>query len=148
MRTDVTCGLTSCVQKAPKYFSSFAWNFDHGFLFGKPKNRIGFPLIKYFNENPDEYFKGVELYKDINDSTGKVPIEYFTTAIKMLKEKGEQNVTTIRRITDPRLLSSRNVKPLLKSLIKFNLITIEKRGNNIMIVPTDKLIKTPLNKLI
>jgi hypothetical protein len=41
-----------------------------------------------------------------------------------------------------------NVKPLLKSLYNFGLITLERRGNNVMIIPTPKLIKTPLNKII
>lgn len=104
---------------------------------------------KYFIDNPKEYFSNVKLYKDIETmGTKKVPQEAFVTAIKLLKEKGEQNITTIRRIVDPRLLASHNVKPLLRSLYSFGLIKIEKRGRNVMIVPTPKLVKTPLNKLI
>jgi hypothetical protein len=104
---------------------------------------------KYFIDNPKEYFSNVKLYKDIDKmGTKKVPQEAFITAIKLLKEKGEQNITTIRRIVDPRLLSSHNVKPLLRSLYSFGLITIEKRGRNVMIIPTPKLIKTSLDKLI
>lgn len=104
---------------------------------------------KYFNDNPDEYFSTVGLYNDIQYlNRSKVPQKAFITAIKLLKDKGEQNITTIRRIVDPRLLASHNVKPLLKSLYNFDLITLEKRGRNVMIVPTPKLIKTPLNRLI
>jgi hypothetical protein len=104
---------------------------------------------KYFIDNPKEYFSNVKLYKDIDKmGTKKVPQEAFIKAIKLLKEKGEQNITTIRRIVDPRLLASHNVKPLLRSLYSFGLITIEKRGRNIMIIPTPKLIKTSLDKLI
>jgi hypothetical protein len=104
---------------------------------------------KYFNDNSDEYFSTVKLYKDIETmGTKKVPQGAFVTAIKLLKEKGEQNITTIRRIVDPRLLASHNVKPLLRSLYSFGLIKIEKRGRNVMIVPTPKLVKTPLEKLI
>ncbi len=104
---------------------------------------------KYFIDNPKEYFSNVKLYKDIDKmGTKKVPQGAFITAIKLLKEKGEQNITTIRRIVDPRLLASHNVKPLLRSLYSFGLITLEKRGRNVMIVPTPKLVKTPLDKLI
>jgi|688.fasta_scaffold18638_15 hypothetical protein len=104
---------------------------------------------KYFIDNPKEYFSNVKLYKDIDKmGTKKVPQGAFITAIKLLKEKGEQNITTIRRIVDPRLLASHNVKPLLRSLYSFGLITIEKRGRNVMIIPTPKLIKTSLDKLI
>jgi hypothetical protein len=104
---------------------------------------------KYFIDNPKEYFSNVKLYKDIDKmGTKKVPQEAFIKAIKLLKEKGEQNITTIRRIVDPRLLASHNVKPLLRSLYSFGLITIEKRGRNVMIIPTPKLIKTSLDKLI
>ena len=104
---------------------------------------------KYFIDSPKEYFSNVKLYKDIDKmGTKKVPQEAFIKAIKLLKEKGEQNITTIRRIVDPRLLASHNVKPLLRSLYSFGLITIEKRGRNIMIIPTPKLIKTSLDKLI
>jgi hypothetical protein len=104
---------------------------------------------KYFIDNPKEYFSNVKLYKDIDKmGTKKVPQGAFIKAIKLLKEKGEQNITTIRRIVDPRLLASHNVKPLLRSLYSFGLITIEKRGRNIMIIPTPKLIKTSLDKLI
>lgn len=105
-------------------------------------------VVKYFKENPKEYFKSVDLYKDIENFTGKVPQEAFIKAVKLLKEKGEQNITTIRRIVDPKLQASHNVKPLLKSLYNFGLITLERRGNNVMIIPTPKLIKTPLNKII
>ena len=104
---------------------------------------------KYFIDSPKEYFSNVKLYKDIDKmGTKKVPQGAFITAIKLLKEKGEQNITTIRRIVDPRLLASHNVKPLLRSLYSFGLITIEKRGRNVMIIPTPKLIKTSLDKLI
>jgi hypothetical protein len=104
---------------------------------------------KFFTDNPEEYFSTVKLYKDIKTmGTKKVPQGAFVTAIKLLKEKGEQNITTIRRIVDPRLLASHNVKPLLRSLYSFGLIKIEKRGRNVMIVPTPKLVKTPLEKLI
>lgn len=104
---------------------------------------------KYFIDNPNEYFSNVKLYKDIETmGTKKVPQKAFITAIKLLKDKGEQNITTIRRIVDPRLLASHNVKPLLRSLYSFGLITLEKRGRNVMIVPTPKLVKTPLDKLI
>jgi len=104
---------------------------------------------KYFIDNPNEYFSSVKLYQDIeNMGTKKVPQKAFITAIKLLKDKGEQNITTIRRIVDPRLLASHNVKPLLRSLYSFGLIKLEKRGRNVMIVPTPKLVKTPLDKLI
>ena len=108
------------------------------------------PEVKqFYNDYPNEYFSSVKLYQDIeNMGTKKVPQKAFITAIKLLKDKGEQNITTIRRIVDPRLLASHNVKPLLRSLYSFGLITLEKRGNNVMIVPTPKLIKTPLDKLI
>lgn len=106
-------------------------------------------VIKYFNENPEEYFNTTKLYRDVYSMKGrKVPQKAFITAIKLLKNKGEQNITTIRRIVDPKLLSSNNVKPLLRSLHSFDLIKLEKRGRNVFIVPTPKLIKTPLNKLI
>jgi hypothetical protein len=112
-------------------------------LFKKPE------VKQFFTDNPEEYFSSVNLYKDIENLEGrKVPQKAFITAIKLLKEKGEQNITTIRRIVDPGLSSSHNVKPLLRSLYSFGLITLEKRGRNVMIVPTPKLVKTPLNKLI
>ena len=112
-------------------------------LFKKPE------VKQFFTNNPEEYFSSVKLYQGIENLGGrKVPQKAFITAIKLLKEKGEQNITTIRRIVDPRLLASHNVKPLLRSLYSFGFITLEKRGNNVMIVPTPKLIKTPLNKLI
>jgi len=112
-------------------------------LFKKPE------VKKFFTDNPEEYFSSVKLYQGIENLGGrKVPQKAFITAIKLLKEKGEQNITTIRRIVDPRLLASHNVKPLLTALYSFGFITLEKRGNNVMIVPTPKLIKTPLNKLI
>jgi len=104
---------------------------------------------KYFIDNPKEYFSNVNLYKDIETmGTKKVPQEAFITAIKLLKEKGEQNITAIRRIVDPKLQSSHNVKPLLSSLYSFGLIKLEKRGRNVIVVPTPKLVKTPLDKLI
>lgn len=108
------------------------------------------PEVKqFYNDYPNEYFSSVKLYQDIeNMGTKKVPQKAFITAIKLLKDKGEQNITTIRRIVDPRLLASHNVKPLLRSLYSFGLITLEKRGRNVMIVPTPKLVKTPLDKLI
>lgn len=108
------------------------------------------PEVKnYFKENPDQYFKSINLYSDIEGMGGsKVPQKAFIKAINLLKEKGEQNITTIRRIVDPKLQSSNNVKPLLKSLYNLGLITLEKRGRNVMIVPTPKLNKTPINKLI
>jgi hypothetical protein len=106
-------------------------------------------VIKYFNENPQEYFNGVKLYNDINDTDNiKVPKKAFIKAIKLLRDNGTQTITNIRRIVDPNLLSSHNVKPLLKSLYRFGLIKIEKRGRNILIVPTPKLIKTPIDRLI
>lgn len=112
-------------------------------LFKKPE------VKQFFNDNPEEYFSSVKLYQDIDKmGTKKVPQGAFITAIKLLKDKGEQNITTIRRIVDPRLLASHNVKPLLRSLYSFGLITLEKRGNNVMIIPTPKLVKTPLDKLI
>ena len=112
-------------------------------LFKKPE------VKQFFTDNPNEYFSSVKLYQDIeNMGTKKVPQKAFITAIKLLKDKGEQNITTIRRIVDPRLLASHNVKPLLRSLYSFGLITLEKRGRNVMIVPTPKLVKTPLDKLI
>ena len=108
------------------------------------------PEVKqFYNDYPNEYFSSVKLYQDIeNMGTKKVPQKAFITAIKLLKDKGEQNITTIRRIVDPRLLASHNVKPLLRSLYSFGLIKLEKRGRNVMIVPTPKLVKTPLDKLI
>jgi hypothetical protein len=108
------------------------------------------PEVKqFFTDNPEEYFSSVKLYQDIDKmGTKKVPQGAFITAIKLLKDKGEQNITTIRRIVDPRLLASHNVKPLLRSLYSFGLITLEKRGRNVMIVPTPKLVKTPFDKLI
>ena len=108
------------------------------------------PEVKqFYNDYPNEYFSSVKLYQDIeNMGTKKVPQKAFITAIKLLKDKGEQNITTIRKIVDPRLLASHNVKPLLRSLYSFGLITLEKRGRNVMIVPTPKLVKTPLDKLI
>jgi hypothetical protein len=112
-------------------------------LFKKPE------VKQFFTDNPEEYFSSVNLYKDIENLEGrKVPQKAFITAIKLLKNKGEQNITTIRRIVDPGLSSSHSVKPLLRSLYSFGLITLEKRGRNVMIVPTPKLVKTPLNKLI
>jgi predicted transcriptional regulator len=112
-------------------------------LFKKPE------VKQFFTDNPNEYFSSVKLYQDIeNMGTKKVPQKAFITAIKLLKDKGEQNITTIRRIVDRRLLASHNVKPLLRSLYSFGLITLEKRGRNVMIVPTPKLVKTPLDKLI
>jgi predicted transcriptional regulator len=112
-------------------------------LFKKPE------VKQFFTDNPNEYFSSIKLYQDIeNMGTKKVPQKAFITAIKLLKDKGEQNITTIRRIVDRRLLASHNVKPLLRSLYSFGLITLEKRGRNVMIVPTPKLVKTPLDKLI
>ena len=112
-------------------------------LFKKPE------VKQFFTDNPEEYFSSVKLYQDIDKmGTKKVPQGAFITAIKLLKDKGEQNITTIRKIVDPRLLASHNVKPLLRSLYSFGLITLEKRGRNVMIVPTPKLVKTPLDKLI
>lgn len=113
-------------------------------------NLLNTPEVKkYFLDNPNDYFNSVKLYQGIETmGTKKVPQDAFITAIKLLKEKGEQNITTIRRIVDPRLLSSHNVKPLLRSLYSFGLIKLEKRGSNVMIVPTPKLVKTSLDKLI
>ena len=113
-------------------------------------NLMKTPEVKeYFNENNNEYFKLIGLYHDLEyNYKTKVPKKAFEVAIKLLKEKGEQNITTIRRIVDPKLQSSHSVKPLLKSLYKFDLITLQKRGKNVFVVPTPKLIKTPLNKLI
>lgn len=112
-------------------------------LFKKPE------VKKFFNNHPKEYFSSVKLYKGIEElGAKKVPQKAFITAIKLLKDKGEQNITTIRRIVDPRLLASHNVKPLLRSLYSFGLIKLEKRGRNVMIVPTPKLVRTPLDKLI
>lgn len=104
---------------------------------------------KYFKDYPDEYFSGIKLYQGLETmGNSKVPQKALITAIKLLKEKGEQNITSIRRIVDPKLMSSQNVRPLLRSLYSFGLIKLEKRGRNVMIVPTPKLIKNPLEKLI
>ena len=43
----VTCGLASCIQKAPEIFTS---NESQNIGFIKPKNRIGLPLKKDTSE--------------------------------------------------------------------------------------------------
>jgi hypothetical protein len=143
--TDNPISLISIVNNEKITKSNFLSLIKNSFfdLFKKPE------VKQFFTDNPEEYFSSVKLYQGIeNMGTKKVPQKAFITAIKLLKDKGEQNITTIRRIVDPRLLASHNVKPLLRSLYSFGLITLEKRGNNVMIVPTPKLVKTPLDKLI
>lgn len=101
------------------------------------------------NISDEEYFANSGLYGDIdkNENT-KVPINAFRKAITMLKTKNKVKITDLRRLVDPHLLSSHSVKPLLKSLYKFGLISLERNGINIFIVPTPKLIKSKIEDLI
>lgn len=115
-------------------------------------------FVKYLKSkqqplSDEEYFAKSGLYGDIekNENT-KVPIERFKKAIKLLKLKGKVSITELRRETYPYFRGndspSHNMKPLLKSLYKFGLISLERNGRNIFIVPTPKLVKSKIEDLI